>query len=169
MPDLSRAQRNALYIAGFVIGDHRQKPQMRKVVERGKRIRMPQHGSSEREHDQRFSPLAQRLPPQEASEDCPALRAGTFWKLSSRRCELQSPLRALECSGPCPSSYPCGNRSTRPQRSHSLFARAHKLINDRLRHIGEVSKLRFPKHQRLGSRLCPRTQNPSHRFRVPQL
>ena len=31
-----------------------------------------------------------------------------------------------------------------------VFAGAHKLIDHRLRHVGEIAKLRFPQHQRLG-------------------
>ena len=44
-----------------------------------------------------------------------------------------------------------GRSSTTPESSpHLIFAGADELIDHRLRHVGEVAKLRFPHHQGLG-------------------
>ena len=57
-------------------------------------------------------------------------------------------MRALECSGPCP-SWPCGSSSVRRARLPPLRLRAgQELVDDHLRAVREVAELRLPHHER---------------------
>ena len=65
--------------------------------------------------------------------------------------KLQEPLRtrALECSGPWPSSA-CGRSRTSPARLIPLgLAGRDELVDQHLGHVGEVAELGFPEHQRV--------------------
>ena len=57
-------------------------------------------------------------------------------------------MRALECSGPCP-SWPCGSSSDEAARLPPLRLRAREeLVDDHLRAVREVAELRLPHHER---------------------
>ena len=59
-------------------------------------------------------------------------------------------MRALECSGPCPSD-PCGRSiATRDVLAPLVLRRRDELVDDDLRAVGEVAELRLPQDERLG-------------------
>ena len=59
-------------------------------------------------------------------------------------------MRALECSGPWPSS-PWGSSSAMLLRwPHLSFGGHDELVDHDLRGVGEVAELRLPAHQRVG-------------------
>ena len=109
---------------------------------------MPQHALG-REHHQRFAPPPQRLPAQQME----VLRGGSGLADLNvvARGELQ---KALQTSAGVlrPLALVTVRKQQDEPREQSplVFARSDELIEDHLRPVGEITKLRFPQHQGLG-------------------
>src|SRR5579871_5550223 len=121
---------------------------MRKVLDWRRRIGMPKHTLG-REHNQRLAPMRERLPTEQVEVLC-RIRRLTNLEIVPRS-QLQESLdasagvfRAL--------AFVSMRQKQNQSREQAPFILActYKLIDDGLGHIGEVSELRLPQHQRLG-------------------
>ncbi len=135
-------------VADLRIRQHGQKALVGEVFNRRRRIRMTEH-ALRGEYDQRFAPVAQRLAPQQV-KILHCIRRLADLKIVPRR-ELQE---AFDASAgvlrPLPFVTMRQKQHDAREQSPFVFAGADKLINHRLRDVGEIAELRLPHHQRFG-------------------